>query len=299
MVRAERVDQSQPDRQQTSSRARQSDHRLGSAIIVIEAKRPGEALEDARLQAESYLVALRAPVYIVCNGMDFEIWQFQIALFSERLPQCPVPQLAAQRGAIETLLSAGAVSAYRATLQSPSLISLQVDATTYLDVEIARTGDAVGIARLTLFNTTLTDMSLLIAMPRGAVVSAASGMGKSWLLTAMHRRALSRALIDPSTPVPVTLDLPEINALGERLQDYAHARVRAHAPQYSTPRPSPGPPPSSRRCFETIQSAQPSCSCDRRSPTTSACRPCNCNPWTGRNNSASWRRKSAPAPRST
>src|ERR1700680_2428723 len=70
-------------------------HNADTSLIVAEAKSPGKDLTDAKEQAETYAFATRAPFLLLTNGIQLEIWQFQIAMASQRILQLRVSSLLA------------------------------------------------------------------------------------------------------------------------------------------------------------------------------------------------------------
>lgn len=52
-------------------------HNRDTSLVVVEAKKTGKALPDAKKQGESYAANLRAPLLLLTNGEVLEIWQLQ------------------------------------------------------------------------------------------------------------------------------------------------------------------------------------------------------------------------------
>lgn len=55
------------------------------ALLIVEAKKAGESLADARRQAESYAANVGAPFLLCTNGEAIEVWQVQLASTSRPL----------------------------------------------------------------------------------------------------------------------------------------------------------------------------------------------------------------------
>jgi hypothetical protein len=53
-----------------------------NSLLVVETKPFGEPLAQGKAQGESYAQNLRAPLLLLTNGKDLEIWQMQISLES-------------------------------------------------------------------------------------------------------------------------------------------------------------------------------------------------------------------------
>ena len=61
-----------------------------TSLLVIEVKRMGQALPDGKAQGESYATNLRAPLLLLINGEQLEIWQLQATQESIRVLDIPV-----------------------------------------------------------------------------------------------------------------------------------------------------------------------------------------------------------------
>src|ERR1700733_125682 len=69
-----------------------------NSLVVVEVKKPGEDMLDAKEQGESYAQNLRAPLLLVTDGKTLEIWQMQISMQSEKVFDAPISSLASKRG---------------------------------------------------------------------------------------------------------------------------------------------------------------------------------------------------------
>ena len=59
-----------------------------NALLVVEVKKPGEALTDAKAQGESYAQNLRAPLLLLTNGEVLEIGRLAQSLRLVRARVC-------------------------------------------------------------------------------------------------------------------------------------------------------------------------------------------------------------------
>lgn len=205
-----------------------------TSLIVVEAKAPEEDLEAARLQAESYAHASRAPFLVLCDGTRFEIWQSQSSQASERVLSCPVHALTRHRGTIERLIAHGAAVAHCRALGYKPLAAAANDVSAYITNELNRTSMQGGIPRR--LSTGLSQklaLATLGEMGRGAFILAASGYGKTTLALDFHRRSL--AMLGDGDPIPFYVSLPDLAALEQSPEDYARSRLAARCPHFSTP----------------------------------------------------------------
>jgi len=73
-------------------------HGRATSLMVVEAKRPSESLDDALKQAESYASAVRAPIVMLTNGKSIELWQLQPAGENTLAFRASIGELASKRG---------------------------------------------------------------------------------------------------------------------------------------------------------------------------------------------------------
>jgi hypothetical protein len=163
-------------------------HNRDTSLLVVEAKKPGEALPNGKEQGESYVANLRAPLLLLTNGETFEIWQWQASQESKCVLNIPVPSLAAERGTIERLLTKAAVYDYCHSFHVKTILEASADYGRYETAELKRTsGYAASIDRTVRRaggdqdETRLETSRLLIECPSGAVIVAPSGYGKTTL----------------------------------------------------------------------------------------------------------------------
>jgi hypothetical protein len=114
-------------------------HTRDASLVVVEAKKPGEALPDGKLQGESYAANLRAPLLLLTNGEQMEIWQLKATQDSERVFEVTIGDLAANRGAVEQLLAKAAVVDYCRTFHVKTILEASSDFGRYETAELKRT----------------------------------------------------------------------------------------------------------------------------------------------------------------
>lgn len=212
------------------------DRTAGTALVVVEAKRPGENLEAARRQAESYASALFAPLVLVCDGIILEVWQRSAARPSERLLSVRVQDLPGHQGELRLLLQKDAAISNCEALGGRRIAHHIRDFAEYLRAETERTqSHATTIVRRVksrVGNLSISTAGLAERAPRGAVVTASSGLGKTSLSYALFRQALARRVHNPAAPLPIHIDLPDVGA-EEKLLDFAAARLEARLRGFS------------------------------------------------------------------
>ncbi|SDJ36302.1 Type I restriction enzyme R protein N terminus (HSDR_N) [Paraburkholderia steynii] len=211
----------------------------GHSLFVVEAKRPGESFDEARRQAESYAVQVRALVYVVTDGQILEIWQYRRTSVSEKVFACPVPHLAGHQAVIEALLNRHTLKQYRKEVREPRLedIAWRLDA--YRESELKRLSSTA-----TKIDRTLSEMEVvdrgsklyrsnqsLQWLPAVSIIYAPSGMGKTSVLEALYSQALMHQLVVADLPIPVQVSLPDLE--DQTVSDFAYARIRAHLPGFT------------------------------------------------------------------
>ncbi len=210
-------------------------HNRQTSLIVVEAKTPGESFADAKSQAESYVTNLRAPVYIVSDGIKFCVWQLQLTQESECVLDVAVASLLAQRGKIETLLSKEAMFAYCKTLSHKTLLQASTDYSKYIANELLRASEyKIGIPRTLTNNSgasskTISSMELL-EQHEGAIVVGPSGFGKSTLAHTIYSQALDLAWSNSDCKLAFDVQLPELVESQRSLVEYITERLSAHCP---------------------------------------------------------------------
>ncbi|KQW61031.1 MULTISPECIES: type I restriction enzyme HsdR N-terminal domain-containing protein [unclassified Ensifer] len=155
-------------------------HTRDTALIVVEAKRPTEKLEEGKEQAESYAQNLRTPLFILTNGVNLEFWQLQRIGESELVLSCTLEQLADRRGDIEAIASRHALLALSNQLRFKNLATLAQDLSSYVRSEIQRCRkDLRGQVSFSLqrfgANEVIAQDDLFSDLRDGAIVAASSG----------------------------------------------------------------------------------------------------------------------------
>lgn len=206
-----------------------------TSLIVLEAKRPTEKLENGIGQAESYAAALKTPVFILTNGLRLEIWQVQLSGESKLALECTTAELAAKRGAIESLISKQAVIAHCKGLWSKDFALSAGETTAYIEAELTRTSWARPFVQRNLSREgnqqAVTSSELLPQFPGGAMITGPSGFGKTELADHLFRSALSAHESLVSRKLPVEVRLTDVTAEGSSILQYASTRIQAHCPQ--------------------------------------------------------------------
>jgi hypothetical protein len=211
-----------------------------TSLLVVEAKKPGEALPAGKAQGESYARNLLTPVLVLTNGESLEIWQLQPAQESVRVLNIPVASLLAERGRIEQLLGKAALVVYCRSLAFKTILEASTDYGAYETAELKRTARHSTSVERTLQRAganrpedRIEASRLIEDFPGGAIIVAPSGHGKTTLATRLFREAMearwrkNRALLAFDVPLPdvvqLCLDIPE----------FLHERLSAHCPSVS------------------------------------------------------------------
>jgi len=210
-----------------------SPHDKTTSLIVVEAKAGWETVNEAsRHQAESYARVLLAPFCLLTNGKRLQVWQLQITQESICLFDLEVGDLDARFGELSLALSREAAVEYARALDGKrSLVEDASDWAVYLGAEQRRIGTAAIIDRALKGpqDETVSSDHLLRAAPRGAVVLASSGLGKSVLAQSLFRQALEHRTSDGTARLPVDAPLTEL-VDGKTLTAFALDRLAAHKP---------------------------------------------------------------------
>ncbi|WP_426409455.1 type I restriction enzyme HsdR N-terminal domain-containing protein [Bradyrhizobium ganzhouense] len=208
-----------------------------ASLVVVEAKRPGEALPDGRLQGESYAANLRAPLLLLTNGERMEIWQLKPTQESERVLDVSISDLAANRGIIEILLSKIAVVNYCRTFHVKTVLEASADFGRYETAELRRSLPyAASIDRTVRGAATtveLTTERLLAECPTGCIIGGPSGFGKTTLSKRLFRQAIEARWQDGSSRLPIDVPAPDLEQTGISLLNFMQARVAAHVPGFT------------------------------------------------------------------
>mgnify|MGYP001602846469 CR=1 FL=1 len=212
-------------------------HDRDTSLLAVEAKASNQPLPPGKVQGESYAQNLRAPLLLLTNGQEFEIWQQQASLESECVLAIAVSDLAANRGTVERLLNKTAVRDYCAGLKFKTIVEATADFGPYETAELLRLrSDPPAIARtLTVPQAGGTKIEiesgkLLGGYKSGAIVVAPSGYGKSTLARSLFKQAIEERWREHHKPVAIEASLPDIEASGVDLLPFLHQRLQAHIP---------------------------------------------------------------------
>jgi Type I restriction enzyme R protein N terminus (HSDR_N) len=209
-----------------------------NSLLVVEVKASGEPLPPGKAQGESYAQNLRAPLLLLTNGENLEIWQMQISLESECALQIPVDQLPANRGNVERLLNRTAVRDYCNALKFKTIVEATADFGSYETAELIRLkADSAAITRTLRHqrirggNRTDCDSARLLPdFPSGAIVIGPSGYGKTTLSRNIFKQAIEQRWHGLHSAVSFEAPLPDLAESGVDWLSFLHHRVAAHQP---------------------------------------------------------------------
>lgn len=208
-------------------------HGRSTSLIVVEAKKPGEPAWDAKEQAESYQHAIRAPFALIVDGATLEVWQYQPADESECILRLAIGDLEAEFGRLNLILSKEAAIAHRAKLRKPSVGDAINDWTDYVNTELDRLDTQGEFVERTLFNEgagqECPSSTVLGSFPKGAIITGASGFGKTSMCISMLRSALEHCELHEIDKVPVHIPLGDL-APSQTVASFVTARLAAHKP---------------------------------------------------------------------
>jgi hypothetical protein len=212
-------------------------HDLRTSLIVVETKAPGESLADAKDQGESYAFNLRAPILMITDGDQLEVWQLQPTMESEKILDLPVRDLIRSRGSLENLLSKQALISLCDRLKVKSLIHGHAQHKEYLAQEAARVSKhPLSIPR------TLSKRESKLSVPSqqlfeensgGAIILAPSGFGKSTFGYQIMARAIEEREANCDARLPFFVPLPSIGSVDGSLLKFLVQRVKAHSPGFT------------------------------------------------------------------
>jgi hypothetical protein len=210
------------------------DRNEDTSLLVIEAKSPGQELREAKAQAESYALCIRAPFFVLTNGLEIEIWQVRYASRSERLLTAKVSELAAKRGEVEELISKDAVISYCRQLKLKTIASVARDFTIYEVAEIQRTSTLAPSVERTLVRSGGTDRWTSTAIngefPNGALVVGPSGFGKTTLAQKLFHAAIGARHETKHSRLAFDIPLPDLAASNCSTVAFVTSRLAAHCP---------------------------------------------------------------------
>ncbi|MBB6245695.1 type I restriction enzyme HsdR N-terminal domain-containing protein [Rhodanobacter sp. A1T4] len=206
-----------------------------NSLLVIEAKKPGESMEDAKKQGESYAQNLRAPLLLLTDGKTLELWQMQITSESQCVLNIPVTSLASQQGNVERFLNKVAVYNYCKSLSFKTIVEAAADFGGYEKAELRRMLRAepsivrtLRRAETTLQANSLETSRLLSDFSSGAIVIAASGYGKTTLCKDVFKQAIEERWCGHHKSLPFDVPLPDLEQSGDSLVAFVRKRLSAH-----------------------------------------------------------------------
>lgn len=211
-----------------------------TSLLVVEAKKPGEALPQGKAQGESYAQNLRAPVLALTNGETFEIWQLQATHESVCVLDIRVASLLGERGPIESLLGKPALIAYCRSLAFKTILEASADYGAYETAELKRTAHHSASIERTLQRVganrpedRIEAAGLIEGFPGGATVVAASGYGKTTLAARLFREAIEARWRKKRTLLAFDVPLPDVSQSQLGIVGFLHERLSAHCPAVS------------------------------------------------------------------
>lgn len=208
-----------------------------NSLLVVEAKAAGESLPLGKAQGESYAQNLRAPLLLMTNGRDVEIWQQQATLESQCVLKILIVELTTHRGKIESLLNKGAVRDYCAALKFKTIVQAIDDFGGYEAAELARLkADPPAVARtLTLHqlsgtNSSIESVRLLEDYSSGGIVVGPSGYGKTTLSRSIFKQAIEERWRGRHNAVAIEAPLPDMEGSESDFLQFLLQRLQAHKP---------------------------------------------------------------------
>lgn len=209
-------------------------HTRNTSLVVIEAKSPGETLPNGKSQGESYAANLKAPLLILTNGEQIEVWQLKATQDSERVFEGPISALGANRGTVEQLLGKRAVVDYCRTFHVKTILEASSDFGRYETEELRRTARYAAsidrtVSRAGAARNLQTGM-LLTECPSGCVVVAPSGYGKTTLSNRLLRQAIENRWRDASARLPFDVPVIDLEETGACMLEFMQRRLSAHQP---------------------------------------------------------------------
>jgi len=209
-------------------------HTRDASLVVVEAKAPGDALPNGKLQGESYAANLRAPLLLLTNGEQMEIWQLKATQDSERVFEVPIAALAANRGTVEQFLAKTAVVDYCRSFHVKTILDASSDFGRYETAELKRTTRYTASIDRTVYRAgaagDLGTGRLLAECPSGCVVVAPSGYGKTTLSNRLFRQAIENRWRNGNARVPFDIPVIDLEETGVSIVEFMQRRLSAHQP---------------------------------------------------------------------
>ena len=200
-----------------------------NALLVVEAKKAGESLADARQQAESYAANLGAPLLLCTNGETIEVWQMQPAGTSNCVLVGQVLDVLSLQPKLELLLRKEAAIEYKCQIQHSCFLDKRPDLSAYLKQQLEAFKDD-GIERRLKFGQSTMVMSgkLLSQYARGCIVEGPSGFGKSTLAASLMNKLVQEHA--QTRKIPIHVWLPDAFRFGINFRGFLVDRIRSHCP---------------------------------------------------------------------
>lgn len=212
-------------------------HSRTTSLLVVEAKRPGVSIDNAVSQAESYAIKVRAPLILATNGEVLKLLQLQATGENDLVFEAPVAELANHRGSLEHLAGPMAGRLLCQQLQNKRLDLLADDITAFETNEIERLSQHAASIERALRDTEKGELSysrsLLTDFTRGAVITAASGYGKTTLAASLATQAIKSRWDGDHNAVVFELFLPDLSSQGGDLESFLADRMSRHLPSIS------------------------------------------------------------------
>ena len=210
------------------------DTNASTSLIVVEAKSPKEELEDALPQAETYARILRAPYILLTNGIKLQIWQRQLADTSTLVIECFVTDANQKRSHIEKVLSKESAWKFCVNSKIKDPISTNYDVNDYISHEYIRNRtDKFYIERRLTgedHKNFIPSADLIDKLPRGAIIIASSGYGKTSLAKSIHAKAINSYKSENYKKIPIEISIRDVINTNERMIDFIFSRLSSHCP---------------------------------------------------------------------
>lgn len=214
-------------------------HDRNTSLAVFEAKSPKNKLENAGHQAESYANWLRAPFYVLTNGLHLEVWQMQLSRESSLVFDAKVADLAGRREELEALLHREALIAHCDALRIKELRIDSIDPMPFLDATLAETtGDFIDTRTFRRLDGEQLQISVEgfdRDLPSGVMVTGGPGSGKTTFAQVLERYIARATAMGDSQLLPVYVYLPDVVESEASILKYSRARISAHLPAICTP----------------------------------------------------------------
>lgn len=208
-------------------------HDVSTSLMVIEAKGPRKNLADARGQAESYALAVKARIFMLTNGQELQIWQVQPTLKVELVFESSLSGLHGRRGELEQLVSKRALIEHL-RIHSDKTLAAIVKLHRYEQAEMARISKLGRMVARTLEARAKVEIDSTALMARyssGALILAPSGYGKTILCADLVAQALRDRADAENSRIAIEILLPDFVSGQVPLLSYAHSRVVPHHPE--------------------------------------------------------------------